>query len=324
MLEFTDETVEAEIQKPGLLLLDFWAPWCGPCKMLAPVLEALSVETTDVRIAKIDIAANTECPAVRGVRAIPTLILFLDGAEVDRRTGFQSKTDLIAWFEAFKKKESNEEEVSIAHMFGSRAESMAELAQRPTENPGLSDAEIEKRIKNFESPSLSEEMVYKMMSVMLQCDMAIRLSSKASAERDHPAYKAIVALGKQVLGLVFLEMAQGVSHYFSLVGDLGEKIEIPEEHRGKTDKVREIYLAWARKHGYLLTPQTYLRVQCRPDTYDDVGKRLLHTGVEILRKDEGRYFYTVREVPSIVSAYASSCLNDYDYHIRAANGMVKI
>lgn len=94
IVNVTDQSFNAEIES-GTVLVDFWAPWCGPCKMIAPVLEELDQEIgDDVKIAKINVDDNPETAARFGVMSIPTLILFKDGEPVDKIVGFQPKEAL--------------------------------------------------------------------------------------------------------------------------------------------------------------------------------------------------------------------------------------
>lgn len=90
----TDQNFTAETSS-GLVLADFWAPWCGPCKMIAPVLEELDTEMGDkVKIVKIDVDDNQETAAKFGVMSIPTLLVIKDGEVVDKVVGFQPKEAL--------------------------------------------------------------------------------------------------------------------------------------------------------------------------------------------------------------------------------------
>ncbi|MGG1678484.1 thioredoxin [Neobacillus sp. NRS-1170] len=99
ILHVSDQSFTTEIKK-GLVLADFWAPWCGPCKMIAPVLEEIDIEMGDqVRIIKLNVDENPETTRAFGVMSIPTLILFKDGEAVDQMIGFQPKsvlTELIS------------------------------------------------------------------------------------------------------------------------------------------------------------------------------------------------------------------------------------
>lgn len=80
------------------VLVDFWAPWCGPCKMIAPVLEEISAEMGDkVVIAKVNVDDNPEIASNFGIRGIPTLILFKNGEAGERLTGFSPKESLVSW-----------------------------------------------------------------------------------------------------------------------------------------------------------------------------------------------------------------------------------
>ncbi len=101
MLNINDQTFETEIaQHKGFALVDFWAEWCGPCRMLTPVVEELALEFDGrVKIVKMNTEEAPETPATFGVRAIPCLILFKDGQEVDRTVGARNKAQLKAWLE---------------------------------------------------------------------------------------------------------------------------------------------------------------------------------------------------------------------------------
>ncbi len=94
--EVTDGTFETEVLKSDKpVLVDFWAPWCGPCRMVAPVVEELSEEYSDkVKFLKLNTDDNMNTAATYGIRSIPTLLMFKGGQAIDQIIGFRPKGDL--------------------------------------------------------------------------------------------------------------------------------------------------------------------------------------------------------------------------------------
>ena len=98
----TDETFDAEVRQSDIpVVVDFWAEWCGPCKMIAPVLEEIAVDYEGkLKICKMDVDANTETAPKYGIRGIPTLILFNNGDKVGEKVGALSKSQLAAFIDS--------------------------------------------------------------------------------------------------------------------------------------------------------------------------------------------------------------------------------
>ena len=97
----TDSSFQEDVlSASGPVLVDFWAEWCGPCRMIAPALEELSEELGGrVTIAKLNIDENPEAPGKYGVRGIPTMILFKDGQPAATKIGAEPKGRIQAWLE---------------------------------------------------------------------------------------------------------------------------------------------------------------------------------------------------------------------------------
>ncbi|MRX49836.1 thioredoxin [Paracoccus sp. S-4012] len=97
----TDAEFDAEVRQSATpVVVDFWAPWCGPCRQIGPDLEALSEEYGDrVKIVKVNVDENPDAPSQLGVRGIPALFLFKDGEVVSNKIGAAPKAALKSWID---------------------------------------------------------------------------------------------------------------------------------------------------------------------------------------------------------------------------------
>ena len=98
VLHFTEDEFISEVENgTGTALVDFWAPWCGPCRMLGPIIEELAdeLDSDDIIIGKVDVDENPSLAEKYDVNTIPTVIIFKDGVEVNRSIGFIPKEKLL-------------------------------------------------------------------------------------------------------------------------------------------------------------------------------------------------------------------------------------
>ena len=100
---YTSADMKAEnLSKDHLTLVDFWATWCGPCRMLSPIVEEVAAETNDVVFAKVDVDENMDLANALQITGVPTLMLFKDGELVERAVGVRPKEDIVRMIDAHR------------------------------------------------------------------------------------------------------------------------------------------------------------------------------------------------------------------------------
>jgi thioredoxin 1 len=102
VIELTDANFDVEVGSAGMpVLVDFWAPWCGPCRMIAPLIDEIADEKVGaVKVGKVNVDDNPATAAKFRIQAIPTILIFKNGEKKDQITGLTSKGDLVARIEA--------------------------------------------------------------------------------------------------------------------------------------------------------------------------------------------------------------------------------
>ena len=101
-IELTDENLEETLSSSSVpVLVDYWAEWCGPCKMLTPILEELSNEMkNEINVVKVNLDENQDLAMKYSIRSIPTLLLFNEGNLVDTKVGLLPKSEIVTWFKS--------------------------------------------------------------------------------------------------------------------------------------------------------------------------------------------------------------------------------
>lgn len=103
VINFTDQNFSEEVLKSGQpVLVDFWAPWCGPCRVQGPIVVALAKEVAGVKIGKLNVDENNQTATRYGVMSIPTLIIFKNGQPIEQMVGVQQKDQLKKKLEGAK------------------------------------------------------------------------------------------------------------------------------------------------------------------------------------------------------------------------------
>lgn len=102
MIDYQGQDYQEVIGQQGLVVVQYFATWCGPCKMLKPVLESVATEMPETKFYRLDIDLYRNQAIEAGIRSVPTVVLYKDGEEVDRQSGYQPKERISSWMNQFK------------------------------------------------------------------------------------------------------------------------------------------------------------------------------------------------------------------------------
>lgn len=96
VINATNENFDSLITGDKPVIVDFWAPWCGPCKMLGPVLDKLASENPDIQVVKVNVDENSELSTKFGIRSIPTVLIYKNGEVANKFLGFKNKDEILS------------------------------------------------------------------------------------------------------------------------------------------------------------------------------------------------------------------------------------
>lgn len=99
VIHFSEEGFDKAVSAGGLVMVDFWASWCGPCRMIAPIVEEIAEENDDIKVGKINVDDERRLAMSFGIESIPTLVAMKDGKIINKTIGVTSKENLLALFD---------------------------------------------------------------------------------------------------------------------------------------------------------------------------------------------------------------------------------
>ncbi|MGI6009616.1 MAG: thioredoxin [Methanomethylophilus sp.] len=101
--ELNEQTFNAFVQQKGVVLVDCWAPWCGPCRRMGPIIDQIAEERKDISVGKLNTDENQRIAMTFGINAIPTLLFFVDGVQQESLVGLRPAEDVISYIDSLQK-----------------------------------------------------------------------------------------------------------------------------------------------------------------------------------------------------------------------------